>query len=86
MSLICVCETLYPKHLHQPMQQIHNNISKNKTLSLDIYTNRTLLVSTLESTKAVSTVAYRLGLHGHVTHLQLPLEMHHTTKIKTVPD
>jgi len=78
-----VCETLYPKHLHQPIQQIHDNISKNKTLSLDIYTNRTLLVSALESTKAMSAVAYRLGLRGHVTHLQLPLEMRHTAKIKT---
>ena len=76
-----MCVRLYILHLHQPIQQIYDDISKNKRL-LDIYTNRTLLVSTLESTEGMSAVAYRLGLRGQVTHLQLPLEMCHAAKIK----
>ena len=42
-----------------------------------------MLVTAQESTKAVCTDAYRLGLRGHVTHLQLTLEMRHAAKIKT---
>jgi len=43
-----------------------------------------MLVIAQESTKAVSTVAYSLGLRGHVTHIQLPLEMCHTAEIQSV--
>jgi len=68
------------------MQQIYDIISKNKTVSRYMYKDRTLLVSAPESTEGVSAVAYRLGLRGHMTHLQLPLEMCHTAKIEPLSD
>ena len=43
-----------------------------------------MLVIAQESTTAVSTVAYSLGLRGHVTHIQLPLEMFHNAEIQSV--
>jgi len=43
-----------------------------------------MLFTAQESTKAMSSAAYCLGLCGHVTHLQLPLEMCHTANIKTL--
>jgi len=43
-----------------------------------------VLVTDQESTKAVSAAAYRLSGCGHATHLQLPLEMCHAAKIKTL--
>jgi len=57
--------------------------NKNQQHTRYIHTNWTMLVTAQESTKAVCTDAYRLGLRGHVTHLQLTLEMRHAAKIKT---
>jgi len=71
------------QHLRTPTDRYHVVLAKIRQ-RFNIYTqDRSLLVSVLESLEAVRADAYCLGLCGHVTHLQLPLEMRHTAKIKT---